>query len=87
MDVKIKTRGNDNFKEALSALVSAGYVDSIDKSPTNIKGGWPSIDGEAWIYTKAGRIYRGFRYDYFSFEFLPGKNVSIAEVKNMENEK
>ncbi len=87
MDVKIKTRGSDNFNEALSALVAAGYIDSIDESPTNVRGGWPSTDGETWIYTKRGRIHRGFRYDYFSFELLPGKNVSIAEIKNMENEK
>lgn len=87
MDVKIKTRGNDNFNKALSALIAAGYIDSIDESPTNINGGWPSTDGEAWIYTKGGRIYRGFRYDYFSFGLLPGRNVNIAEVKNIKNEK
>lgn len=84
--IKIRCKKAD-FDDVVKLLVSAGYENCIEESFTRINGGFPPINNDNWLFVNrsSNGINRAIQYDWGFFGFVPGREVTIDEIKNLGN--
>lgn len=84
--IKIRCKRSD-FDNVVNLLVLAGYENCIESSFTRIAGGFPPINNDNWLFINrsSNGVNRAIQYDWGFFAFVPGREVTIDDLKNLVN--